>query len=109
GRPHRPRTGGCCISTARGSGLAGGRWGGGPLTWGGAEGFEPLTPCMPSRDPDRSGPTKPRITRHHTEAVVVTRGVSRGLVRLQLLPRCCPPYDHEHAPAPGARRWRPLP
>src|SRR4029450_8856533 len=64
-------------------------------------GFEPLTPCMPSRDPDRSGPTKPRITRHHTEAVVVTRGVSRGLVRLQLLPRCCPPNDHEHAPAPG--------
>jgi hypothetical protein len=56
---------------------------------------------MPSRDPDRSGPTKPRITRHHTEAVVVTRGVSRGLVRLQLLPRCCPPNDHEHAPPPG--------
>jgi hypothetical protein len=71
-------------------------------------GFEPLTPCMPSRDPDRSGPTKPRITRHATEAVVVTRGVSRGLVRLQLLPRC-PPNDHEHAPPPGPRRWRPLP
>jgi hypothetical protein len=53
-------------------------------------GFEPLTPCMPSRDPDRSGPTKPRITRHATEPVVVTRGVSRGLLRLQLLPRCCP-------------------
>jgi hypothetical protein len=72
-------------------------------------GFEPLTPCMPSRDPDRSGPTKPRITRHPTEAVVVTRGVSRGLVRMQLLPRCCPPNDHEHAPPPGPRRWRPLP
>jgi hypothetical protein len=72
-------------------------------------GFEPLTPCMPSRDPDRSGPTKPRITRHATEAVVVTCGVWRGLVRLQLLPTCCPPNDHEHAPPPGPRRWRPLP
>ena len=71
-------------------------------------GFEPLTPCMPSRNPGRSAPTKPRITRHPTEAVVVTRGVSRGLVRLQLLPRCCPPNEHEHAPL-GPRRWRPLP
>jgi hypothetical protein len=54
-------------------------------------GFEPLTPCMPSRNPGTSAPTQPRITRHHTETVVVTHGVSHGLVRLELLPRCCPP------------------
>jgi hypothetical protein len=65
-------------------------------------GFEPLTPCMPSRDHGKSAPTKPRITRHHTEAVVVTRGVSRGLVRLEVLPRCCPPSDLEHAGAKEA-------
>jgi hypothetical protein len=39
GRPHRPRTGGCCVSAARGPGLAGGRRRRGPLTWGGAEGI----------------------------------------------------------------------
>jgi hypothetical protein len=54
-------------------------------------GFEPLTPCMPSRNPDRSSITKPRITSHHIEAVDVTRGAFRGLVWLELLPRCCPP------------------
>jgi hypothetical protein len=54
-------------------------------------GFEPLTPCMPSRNPSRSAPTKPCIAGHSTEVVLVTRGVSRGLVRLELLPRCCPP------------------
>jgi integrase len=30
---------GCCVSAARGPGLAGGRRSGGPLTWGGAEGI----------------------------------------------------------------------
>jgi hypothetical protein len=30
---------------------------------------------------------KPHITSRHTEAVVVTRGVLRGLVWLELLPR----------------------
>jgi hypothetical protein len=54
-------------------------------------GFEPLTPCMPSRNPSRSAPTKPYIAGHSTEVVLVTRGVSRGLVRLELLPPCCPP------------------
>ena len=71
-------------------------------------GFEPLTPCMPSRNPGRWSTTKPRITGHQTAAVVVTRDVSRGLMRLQLLPRCCPPNDHEHSPPPTARRWKPL-
>jgi site-specific DNA recombinase len=52
-------------------------------------GFEPLTPCMPSRNPSRSSLTKPRITSRPTQAVVVTRGVSHGLQRLELLPRCC--------------------
>ena len=58
-------------------------------------GFEPLTPCMPSRDPGKSSIMKPRITSRHTEAVVVTRGVLRGLVWLEVLPRCCPPNDRE--------------
>jgi integrase len=39
GRPPRPRTGGCCVSAARGPGFAGGRRRRGPLTWGGAEGI----------------------------------------------------------------------
>jgi hypothetical protein len=47
----------------------------------------PLTSCMPSRDPGKSSIMKPRITSRHTEAVVVTRGVLRGLVWLELLPR----------------------
>jgi hypothetical protein len=54
-------------------------------------GFEPLTPCMPSRDPGKSSIMKPRITSRHAEAVVVARGVLRGLVWLELLPRCCRP------------------
>jgi hypothetical protein len=45
-------------------------------------GFEPLTPCMPSRNPGKSASTKPRITSHHTEGVVGTRGVPCGIVRL---------------------------
>src|SRR5512132_4180908 len=62
-------------------------------------GFEPLTPCMPSRDHGKSSIMKPRITSRHTEAVVVTPGVLRGLVWLELLPRCCPPNDRElHVP-----------
>jgi hypothetical protein len=52
-------------------------------------GFEPLTACMPSRDPGKSSIMKPRITNHHTKAVVVTRGVLRGLVWLEVLPGCC--------------------
>jgi hypothetical protein len=61
-------------------------------------GFEPLTPCMPSRDPGKSSIMKPRITSRHTEAVVVT-GVLRGLVWFEPLPRCCPPNDRElHVP-----------
>ena len=32
---------------------------------------------MPSRNPGKSARTKPRITSHHTETVVVTRVVSR--------------------------------
>jgi hypothetical protein len=52
-------------------------------------GFEPLTPCMPSRDPGKSSTMKPHITRHHSEAIVVMRGVSRGLMRLEMLPLCC--------------------
>jgi hypothetical protein len=59
----------------------------------------PLTSCMPSRDPGKSSIMKPRITSRHTEAVVVTRGVLRGLVWLELLPRCCLPNDGElHVP-----------
>jgi Phage integrase family len=62
-------------------------------------GFEPLTPCMPSRDPGKSPIMKPRITSRHTEAVVVARGVLHGLVWAELLPRCCPPNDRElHVP-----------
>src|SRR4029450_13500180 len=62
-------------------------------------GFEPLTPCMPSRDTSKSSLMKPRITSRHTEAVVVAGGVLRGLVWLELLPRCCPPNDRElHVP-----------
>jgi hypothetical protein len=65
-------------------------------------GFEPLTSCMPSRDPGKSSIMKPRITSRHTEAVVVTRGVLRGLVWLELLPCCCPPNDRElHVPRQG--------
>ena len=61
--------------------------------------------CMPSRDPGKSSIMKPRITSRHTEAVVVTRGVLRGLVWLELLPRCCPPNDRElHVP-----RWSTTP
>ena len=52
---------------------------------------------------------KPRIAGHPTEAVVVTRGASRSLVRLQLLPGCCPPNGPEHTPIGRATRWRPLP
>jgi hypothetical protein len=60
---------------------------------------------MPSRNPGRSATTKPRITSRHTEAVVVTRGVLRGLVWLELLPRCCPPNDGElHVPRCGTTR-----
>jgi hypothetical protein len=72
-------------------------------------GFEPLTPCMPSRNPGRSSTTKPCVASHRTEAVIVTHGASHGLVRLEMLPRCCPPNDREHAPVPGPRRRRPLP
>jgi hypothetical protein len=60
-----------------------------------------LTPCMPSRDPGRPATTKPRITGHRTRADVVTRNVSRGLVRLEVLPRCCPPDDRVDVPQPG--------
>jgi len=69
--------------------------------WWSRGGFEPLIPCMPSRNRGRPSTTKPHITSHHTNAVVVTRGVSHGLVQLELLPRCCRPNSHEHAPPPG--------
>jgi hypothetical protein len=38
---------------------------------------------------------QPCITGHNTKAVAVTRGVSRSLVRLEVLPGCCPPNDRE--------------
>jgi transposase len=37
--PRFDPTGGCCVFAARAPGLAGGRWRGGCLTWGGAEGI----------------------------------------------------------------------
>jgi hypothetical protein len=58
-------------------------------------GFEPLTPCMPSRNPGRSALAKPHITRHHSEAIVMIRSVSRGLMLLEMLPHCCRPNDCE--------------
>ena len=66
-------------------------------------GFEPLTPCMPSRNHGRSASTKPRIAGHHNEAVVVTHGASCGLVRLELLPRCCPPDGGEQTAGSPAK------
>jgi hypothetical protein len=48
-------------------------------------------PCMPSRNPCRLASKKPRVTSHSTRAIGVTRGVWRGLVRLELLPICCRP------------------
>jgi hypothetical protein len=42
-------------------------------------------------EPKQVGPHEALHRSHSTEVVLVTRGVSRGLVRLELLPRCCPP------------------
>jgi hypothetical protein len=54
-------------------------------------GFEPLTPCMPSRNPSTAPTTHPCVAGPCAIAVVLARGGSRGLVRLDLLPRCCRP------------------
>jgi hypothetical protein len=69
-------------------------------------GFEPLTPCMPSRNPSMAPTTHPCVTGPDARAVVLPRGGSRGLVRLALLPRCCPPAIGNPPLPRRSERWR---